>query len=189
MKILQILIITAIFLSAELKLPTNFITEFNQTITNDKGKTIEYSGKLYFKQDINIYLDDLNSSREIRSRLFKWEYKRPTEKEVCSDGVELIVIDHELEQITRYLIDDGLDLERVLRVAKPITRRDYKATYRDIEYLITLDGEDRLERIFYVDSLDNRVKILFKGMKYNVLGFRSSHLECPAEPNYDVIEE
>ncbi len=72
----------------------------------------EYSGKLYFKQDINIYLDDLNSSREIRSRLFKWEYKRPTEKEVCSDGVELIVIDHELEQITRYLIDDGLDLER-----------------------------------------------------------------------------
>ncbi len=79
--------------------------------------------------------------------------------------------------------------ESFKEVAKPITRRDYKATYRDIEYLITLDGEDRLERIFYVDSLDNRVKILFKGMKYNVLGFRSSHLECPAEPNYDVIEE
>ncbi len=65
MKILQILIITAIFLSAELKLPTNFITEFNQTITNDKGKTIEYSGKLYFKQDINIYLDDLNSQERL----------------------------------------------------------------------------------------------------------------------------
>ncbi len=120
MKILQILIIAPFFLYAELKLPTNFITNFNQTITNDKGKSIKYSGKLYFKQDINIYMDSLNNSREIKSRMFKWEYKRPTKKEVCSDGVELIVVDHDLEQVSRYLIDDGLDLDRVLRVAQPL---------------------------------------------------------------------
>jgi len=188
MRILSILLI-ATFLNAELKLPTNFITDFTQTITNDKGKVIKYLGRLYFKEDTNIYFDEFNQTREIKSQMFKWEYKSPTKKEVCSDGVEIIVIDHDLEQVSKYLVDDGLDLEKVLKLAKPITTKDYKAVYKDTEYLITLDEKDRLKKIFYVDSLDNRVKIIFTNMRYNVLNFKVSNLECPIDPDYDIIEE
>jgi len=188
MRILSILLI-ATLLNAELKLPINFVTNFNQIITNDKGKVIKYSGKLYFKQDINIYVDEFNRTRELKSKMFKWEYNSPTKKEVCSDGFEILVIDHDLEQVSKYLVDDGLDLEEVLKLAQPITTKDYKAVYKDTEYLITLDEFDRLKKIFYVDSLDNRVKILFSNMKYNVLNFKSSNLECPIDPDYDFIEE
>ncbi len=188
MRILFVLLITNI-LSAELKLPTNFITNFNQSITNEKGKIIKYSGKLYFKQDINIYIDDSNQKREFSNKNFKWEYKSPTKKEVCSDGVEIIVVDHDLEQVTKYLIDDGLDLEKILKHAKPLTIRDYKAIYRDKEYLITLDESGRLKRIFYVDNLDNKVKIIFTDIEYNLANFSSLNLECPVNPDYDIIEE
>ena len=189
MRILQILLLATIFINAKLSLPTNFITDFHQTITNDKGKVIKYSGKLYFKQDINVYFDEYNQTKELKSQRFKWEYNSPTKKEVCSDGVEILVIDHDLEQVSRYLVDDGLDLEKVLRLAEPISSKDYKAIYKDTEYLTTLDNQNRLKKIFYVDNLDNSVKIIFSNMQYNVPNFQSQNLECPIDPNYDVIEE
>jgi len=189
MRILQILLISTLFVSAKLSLPANFITDFQQIITNDKGKVIKYSGKLYFKQESNFYVDEFKRPIEIKNQMFKWEYKTPTQKEVCSDGVEIVVVDHDLEQVSRYLIDDGLDLEKVLGLAEAVSTRDYKAVYKDTEYLITLDSQNRLKKIFYVDNLDNKVKILFFNIKYNIPNFKSSNLKCKIDPSYDIIEE
>jgi outer membrane lipoprotein carrier protein len=178
-----------IFLQAGIELPNNFETNFIQTITNEKGKVINYKGKVDFKQEKEkLYLDDLNQTREFSSKLFKWSYKSPTKKEVCTDGMELLVIDHDLEQVSKYIIDEGLDLEEILKVAKRLTATDYKAIYRDVEYLITIDSKHRLKKIFYVDSLDNRVKILFTNMVYNIKSFDDKVLECPIDPSYDIIE-
>jgi outer membrane lipoprotein carrier protein len=189
MKLLLTITIFAIYLNANISLPNNFETNFNQTITNDKGKVIKYSGSVSFKQDRDVFIDKFNHKQVISSRLFKWSYTNPTKKEVCTDGVQLLVIDHDLEQVSKYLIDDGLDLEKVLKVAKKISTTDYKAVYKDIEYLITLDNRGRLKKIFYVDSLDNRVRILFTNMKYNSKSFSDKSLECPIDPDYDIIEE
>ncbi len=188
MRILLTILILAIYLNAGILLPNNFETDFNQTITNSKGKVIKYSGKVSFKQEREIFINELNQTKELSSKLFKWSYEIPTKKEVCTDGVQLLVIDHDLEQVSKYLIDDGLDLEEVLKVAQKLTTKDYKALYKDIEYIITLDNKNRLKKIFYVDSLDNRVKIVFTNMRYNSKSFNDRSLECPINPDYDIIE-
>ena len=160
-------------LNAEILLPENFTTNFQQTITNDKGKVIKYEG--------NVIFQNLNQS------LFKWSYTAPTQKEVCTNGVQLIVVDHDLEQVSTYLMDDGINLEEILKLAKPISMTDYQATYRDIEYLISTDANKQLKKIVYVDDLDNKVKIIFNKMNYNTkVSIRD--LECNAPQAYDIIK-
>jgi outer membrane lipoprotein carrier protein len=188
MKLFFTIAILAMTLQANIALPNNFETDFNQTITNDKGKIIKYSGEVKFKQEKSILLNQEGSSTEISSKFFKWIYKRPTKKEVCTDGLQLIVIDHDLEQVSSYLLDEGLDLEEVLKVAKKISQKDYQAVYKEIEYLITVDKKNQLKKIFYVDNLDNRVKIIFEKMRYNTKSFDNRSLECDAPKDYDSIE-
>ncbi len=188
MKKLLLILAYTISISADISLPNNFITDFNQTITNDKGKQINYYGSIVFKQEKEILVDEEGTEQNIISKFFKWNYKKPTHKEVCSDGIQLIVIDHDLEQVSKYLIDDGLDLQKVLKVAQKISNKDYKAVYKDIEYLITLDSDGKLQKIFYTDSLDNRVKIVFEHMVYNDKSFDNRSLECDAPDDYDTIE-
>jgi len=160
-------------LNAEILLPINFTTDFQQTITNDKGKVITYEGNVFFKN--------------VNQSLFKWAYTAPTQKEVCTNGVQLIVVDHDLEQVSTYLMDDGINLEEILKLAKPISMTDYQATYRDIEYLITIDSKKQLKKIVYVDDLDNKVKIIFKNMNYNAM-VNIRDLECNAPQTYDIIK-
>ncbi|MCK5854896.1 MAG: outer-membrane lipoprotein carrier protein LolA [Sulfurovaceae bacterium] len=174
--------------SAAILLPTNFETSFTQTITNDKDRAIIYDGTVKFKSEIQIIIDEQGQSYDIKSNLFRWDYQNPTRKEVCTDGVQLIVIDHDLEQISRYIVDEGINLEEILKVATKINTTDYKAIYKELEYLITLDEKGWLKKIFYVDNLDNRVEIVFQGMQYETNIFQSSSLECVAPNDYDIIE-
>jgi len=180
--------ILSMALNATIALPESFETDFRQTITNDKDKVINYSGEVKFKQDRTVLVNEYGMDTEISSKLFKWSYQTPTKKEVCTDGVQLIVIDHDLEQVSRYLIDEGLELEEVLKVAQKISNKDYKALYKEVEYLITLDKDDKLKKIFYTDSLDNRVKIIFENMKYDSKTFDDRGLECEEPKDYDMIE-
>jgi len=188
MRLLLTISLVSIFLRAGISLPNNFKSDFTQTIRNSQGKVIKYAGEVNFKQERQIFINEFNQTEEISSELFKWSYNTPTKKEVCSDGVQLLVIDHDLEQVSKYLIDDGLDLEEILKVAQKLTLTDYKALYRDVEYIITVDNQNRLKKIFYVDSLDNQVKITFINMQYDSKSFTSKSLECPIESNYDIIE-
>lgn len=188
MKRLITLSALVVSLNATITLPNNFITDFQQTITNDKGKEIKYEGNVLF-ENIKQNIQNPVAGAEAYSRsLFKWNYSSPTKKEVCTDGVQLIVIDHDLEQVSRYLIDEGINLEEILKVAKKISDKDYKATYKETEYLITLDQNEQLAKIVYVDNLDNGVKILFNNMNYNNASFNEKDLECQAPKSYDIIE-
>jgi len=186
-KLLLILIYT-LGMNADISLPNNFITDFNQTITNDKGKVIKYIGQVSFQQEKQILESQDGTKQEFTSNFFKWNYNKPTHKEVCSDGTQIIVIDHDLEQVSKYLIDDGLDLEKVLKVAQKLSNKDYKAVYKDVEYLITLDNKGQLKKIFYTDSLDNRVRIIFSNMQYSIGNFDNKNLECDTPADYDIIE-
>ena len=187
MKFFLSLFILSLALNADILLPKTFITDFEQTITNEKGKVIKYEGRVLFK-NIKEILSTPEGGDEIYTQsLFKWTYSSPTQKEVCTNGVELTVVDHDLEQVSHYLIDEGIDLEQVLKLAQPLTKTDYKATYKDIEYLITLDKNQHLKKIVYVDGLDNKVKIIFKNMNYNSL-VKEQDLECNAPADYDIVE-
>lgn len=187
MKILMILLISFKLLLAEIVLPSNFITNFHQTITNDNGKVINYKGKVYFEEIVETISDDSGIEHNYKRSLFKWNYREPSQKEVCTDGIKLTVIDHDLEQVANYLVDETIDLKSILSRAKKITLNDYQASYKDVEYLITLDSKNQLSKIIYVDNLDNHVKILFSNMSYNEI-FDSNLLVCKAPKEYDRIK-
>jgi len=174
-------------LHASITLPSSFSTDFQQIISKDKGKVIKYEGHIYFQDSLEAIADDSGVEQNYRRSLFKWNYSSPSKKEVCTDGIQLIVVDHDLEQVANYLIDEGIDLKSILAVAKKITTTDYKATYKDVEYLITLDKQSQLSKIVYVDNLENGVKILFSNMNYNQV-LESQLLECHAPKEYDVIK-
>ncbi|CAA6811689.1 MAG: Outer membrane lipoprotein carrier protein LolA [uncultured Sulfurovum sp.] len=187
MKLFISLLTLSTLLFAEITLPQNFKTDFHQTITNDKGKVIKYTGSVVFK-NLEQTFDTASGKENLYTRsLFKWSYTSPTQKEVCTDGTQLIVVDHDLEQISNYMVDDSINLKEILSVAKKISNVDYTATYKDIEYLISLDEKEQLEYIVYVDNLDNSVKIIFKNMNYNII-VNEDVLTCNAPQDYDVIK-
>jgi len=188
MKLLLTLSALVVTLNASITLPDNFNTNFTQTITNDNGKVINYNGDLIFK-NMKESITNLDGTAQSFSRsLFKWNYTSPTKKEVCTDGVQLIVVDHDLEQVSNYMVDEGINLEAILNVAQKITNDTYKASYKETEYIITLDNSQQLSKIVYVDGLDNGVKIIFNNMNYNQSSFDVKLLECDAPTEYDIIE-
>ena len=174
-------------LNANIILPENFTTDFQQTITNDKGKVIKYEGQVLFINQHQLSITPDGKEEEFSRSLFKWSYTSPTQKEVCTDGIQLIVVDHDLEQVSNYLIEDGINLEEILKIANKISTTTYQATYKDVEYLITMDKKEQLKQIVYVDNLDNKVKIIFKNMNYNT-GVDEEKLECHAPDEYDIIK-
>jgi len=187
MRLFISLLVLSLTLYANISLPQNFQTDFHQTITNDKGKVIKYDGTVFFKNLEEIYTNELGEKSSHSRSIFKWSYTTPTQKEVCTDGTNLIVVDHDLEQVSSYMIDDGINLEEILKITKKISKSDYQASYKEIEYLISLDEKEQLKQIVYVDNLDNAVKIIFKNMNYNTT-INENALECNSPSAYDVIK-
>ncbi len=183
MKFLISLLTLTTLLTAEITLPKNFKTDFTQSITNEKGKVIKYEGRVFF-----MNFDQMLSKNDTyNSSLFKWLYTAPTKKEVCTDGVQIIVVDHDLEQVSSYIIEEGVNLHEILKIATKISETSYTATYKEVEYKITLDEKGQLSEISYLDSLENAVKINFNNMAYET-SLNEEALVCTAPQDYDVIK-
>ncbi len=157
--------------AASIKLPENFRADFTQKITNTKKKTINYAGKVRFSNET----------------LLKWEYTKPTRKEVCTDGHELTVVDHDLEQVSNYLVNKGFNFAKILKNAKPHSKNIYVAKYENKNYTIQVDAKQRLQSIAYFDDLDNKVQIVFKKVKYGKGSLSRKSMTCKVPKNYDVI--
>ncbi len=156
-------------------LPENFQADFTQKITNPKKKVINYSGKVRFSD----------------SSLLKWEYMTPTKKEVCTNGLELLVVDHDLEQVSSYLINKGFNLTAILKKAKPYKDKKtvFVAKYEGKEYTIQIDSKGRLSRVAYFDDLENTVLIIFTKMKYGKGKLKPESMKCNYPKNYDMIRD
>ena len=172
MKLIALLSLTFSLLSASIELPENFQADFIQKITNTKQKVITYSGKVRFSNET----------------LFKWSYKEPTQKEVCTDGKELLVVDHDLEQVSAYRIAKGIDIAKVLKKATLHSENIYVAAYENKQYTIQVDNKQKLHSIAYYDDLDNKVQIVFKHMKYGKGNLPSQSMKCNYPKNYDMIQ-
>ncbi|MEA3492095.1 MAG: LolA-like outer membrane lipoprotein chaperone [Campylobacterota bacterium] len=160
-----------LFAQGEVKLPMGFHASFVQTITNDQKKKIIYRGKIDFSSPEN----------------FKWHYTSPTKKEVCTDGTELLVVDHDLEQVSYYVMDGELDLPAILKESKLHRKSVYIATHRGKNYTIQVNKRGELSRIAYMDNLDNTVLIVFSNMKYRKKRFSTNRMKCHTPKNYDYI--
>lgn len=171
MKQLVLLLAFTTLVFSEIKLPDNFHASFKQIITNTKKKVINYSGKVTFSDN----------------NLFKWSYLEPTKKEVCTNGSELLVVDHDLEQVSAYYIEKGIDISKVLKKAKLHSKNIYLAESEGKKYTIQLDNEQKLHSIAYYDALDNKVQIVFKDMKYGKGKLPHENMQCHYPVEYDVI--
>jgi outer membrane lipoprotein carrier protein len=133
---------------------------------------LNYNGKVYFSD----------------TKYFKWQYVEPTQKEVCTDGVELLVVDHDLEQVSSYYIVKGLDISKILQKATKHSKNIYVALYENKKYTIQIDSKKRLQSIAYFDNLDNKVQIVFKHIKYRKNKFSSKVMHCNYPNEYDMIK-
>jgi len=172
MRLLSLLLLALSLLSANIELPDNFQADFTQKITNTKQKVITYSGKVRFS-DVT---------------LFKWSYEEPTQKEVCTNGLELLVVDHDLEQVSAYLISQGIDIAKILKKAILHSDHIYVAEYENKKYTIQVDRKGKLHSIAYYDDLDNKVQIVFKHMKYGKGNLPTQSMKCNYPKNYDMIQ-
>jgi len=172
MKFLPLVLLSvSVLFGASIVLPGNFRADFMQKITNANKKTIDYKGKVRFSN----------------KTLLKWEYTEPTKKEVCTDGMELMVVDHDLEQVSIYLIDKGFDLAEILKKAKKYKKNIYVAEHDNRSYTIQLNGKQQIQSIAYYDDLDNKVQIVFKHMKYGKGDLDRKSMQCLYPKTYDMI--
>jgi len=169
-RLLSLLLLATSALFANIELPENFKADFIQTITNTKQKVIEYQGNVIFSDKTH----------------FKWSYTEPTKKEVCTDGLELLVVDHDLEQVSAYRIAKEIDIAKILEKAKLHSENIYVAEYQNKKYTIQLN-ENKLHSMAYFDDLDNKVQIVFKKMKYGKGKLPSKSMQCNYPNDYDMI--
>ena len=173
MKYLLILYTLCIVAFAEgITLTPAMEAQFVQKITHPNRSVERYEGTLL--------LD--NSSR------FKWSYTKPLKKEICSDGSNLIVVDHDLQQVSFYRLLGGFDLSSILKRAKHYKGRLYLASYKGHNYTIALDSKGLIEQIAYRDEHDNIVNIhLYKVKRYTKV-IPTKRFNCPYPKSYDLIK-
>ncbi len=170
MKLISLLLLTTSLLFSTIKLPNSFHANFTQTITNPKGKVIKYRGKVKFSD----------------KKVFKWSYTKPTKKEVCTNGVDVIVVDHDLEQVSSYYIQKGINISKILKNAKLHTKNIYVAQYEKKKYTIQIIKK-KLQSIAYFDNLDNKVQIVFQKMRYTKGKLSNKSMKCNYPKSYDMI--
>ena len=162
---------TIVFAQSAITLPESFSAEFVQTVTNEQKKKIVYRGKIDFSSPDRL----------------KWHYRTPSKKEVCTDGKKIVVVDHDLEQVSSYVMDKGLDLAAILKNAKPHRKSVYIAKYSGRYYTIQINSRKELSRIAYKDDLDNTVLIIFSKMHYGRKPLPESRTQCSYPDSYDRI--
>lgn len=156
---------------SQIDLPETFKANFSQNVTSPQKKVIHYSGKVRFSNHKN----------------FKWTYVKPSKKEVCTDGTEILIVDHDLEQVSAYYVSEDLDITKVLSKAQLHTKNIYVAKHKGVSYTIQLDAKKRLHSLAYFDALDNKVQILFTRMQYGSGQFSKKSMTCNYPGSYDMI--
>ena len=172
MRYFLILTTAFLFLQGEgITLPVGWEAKFLQKVTNPKKKVIRYEGTVLMSRDKGL----------------KWSYRKPTRKEVCSDGKRVLVVDHDLEQASFYRIDKGFDLARILKKARHYKDRIYTARYDGRTYTLQVDAKGRIDQIAYRDDMDNVVNIHFKKIRTYTRPIAPSRMRCVIPKGYDRI--
>jgi len=170
-KMLFLAVFLSVWLTGGITLPEHFKATFSQIVTNPQKRVIHYSGEVLFSHEGHL----------------KWSYRKPTRKEVCTDGKEVLVVDHDLEQVSAYRIEKGFDLVHIMQRAEPYKPGIYVTTYNGRQYTIALDKTGKLQSVAYYDDLDNKVQILFSKMHYGKVYLPKGQMQCNYPADYDVI--
>jgi len=172
-KIAIIMLVSSFYAhGASIIIPENFQANFTEKITNTKNKTINYKGKVRFSDKTKM----------------KWSFLAPTKKETCVNDKALMVVDHDLEQVSHYIITKKFNLIETLKKAKLYKKNIYLAHMNGKSVTIQVDNQGKIHSIARFDDLDNKVQIIFKNVKYGKGSLSQKSMTCKVPKAYDVID-
>lgn len=171
MRFLPLLIALAITLFASPKEITSFNGKFVQSIIDDNGKKILYSGELWASKPQNAL----------------WKYQKPIQKSVYINAQKITVIEPSIEQVTLRTFDDEIDFLQIVQKAKKVGDDKYVATVKGETYTI-LFKNDLLSSISYTDGFDNKVSIVFTNPSQNQ-PIDAAKFKPIIPADYDVIKD
>ncbi len=149
----------------------SFEADFSQTVTNESGKTIEYKGKVFIKNNGKVL----------------WKYLEPIVKNVFLIDDLVIVDEPELEQAIYTKLEKSIDIIKLLKEAKKIEENLFESYLYDVKYLIKTK-DDKISSLSYKDELANSIEIKFLNIKQNI-EIKDNIFQFLAPNYYDIIEK
>lgn len=145
----------------------NYASEFTQNVSSKNSK-LEYKGHFVLEKD----------------RAF-WSYESPSKKEIYINKNEIVIVEHDLEQVSFAKLEKIPNLNAIFKQAKEISPNKFKACYENVDYLITLFN-DEIKSIQYTDEFENEVLItLHKPQKNSKINAQIFKPKFPQ--NYDIL--
>jgi len=170
-RFLPLCALLAVTLFAAPKDLNSFNSRFEQTITDDNGKTIRYSGELWAAKPQNAL----------------WVYKTPIQKSVYINSRQVTVIEPAIEQVTMRSLDNDIDFLQIIQKAKKQDNEHYVAVVQGQKYTVNFKN-DLLSSISYTDGFDNKVTIRFLNPAQNT-PIDSSRFRARVPADYDIIKD
>ncbi|MBN2816935.1 MAG: outer-membrane lipoprotein carrier protein LolA [Campylobacterales bacterium] len=149
----------------------SFEAEFIQTITDEKGKELSYSGKLKAKKPQFAF----------------WSYETPIEKRVYIEKGRITIVEPEIEQVIVRNIRSDFDFFSLIQNAKKISQNRYTAEFEGSKVNIEIHNS-LISTLHYKDKFDNDVTIHFQKQKENSR-LASELFEADYPREYDLITE
>lgn len=137
-------------------------------IVKSKNSTISYSGHFILSKN-EAY----------------WLYNTPSKKEIYINKNQVILIEHDLEQVIFSRLDNIPNLNEIFKKAKHIDNNKLIAQYEKTNYTIVLNN-DEVKSISYKDEFENDITITLnnqiKNPKINPEIFKAK-----IPQNYDLV--
>ncbi|MDD2789300.1 MAG: LolA-like outer membrane lipoprotein chaperone [Sulfurimonas sp.] len=149
----------------------SFEADFIQSVTDEKNKVLNYSGKVTALKPQNAL----------------WKYTKPVQKDVYMSPQSITIIEPEIEQVIIRKVDSNFDFFHMISKAKKIKENRYQTSYQDTLFDITTKG-DIIESISYQDEFENKIKIVFTRQIQNA-AISKDTFEPILPADYDVIRE
>jgi outer membrane lipoprotein carrier protein len=150
---------------------SSFEANFIQTITDEKGKVLSYSGTL----------------QALKPQFALWNYKKPVEKRVYIQNKRVSIVEPELEQVIIRRISSDFDFFTLMSNAKKIDKEHYVAKFEDSDIFIELK-DSKVLSLSYKDKFDNDVKILFSEQLQNI-EISPTIFQASYPNSYDIITD
>jgi len=171
---MRFIFLVTLFMSslfADLSNINSFEADFTQTIEDENGKQLSYTGHII----------------ATKPQYALWQYKNPIEKEIYISLYSLTVIEPEIEQVIVRNISSEFNFFQMIKNAKKIAKNRYETKIEHTLYTIVSTKENKIKNIYYLDEIGNKISIDFTQEKINKKVDKKVFV--PKIPNgYDIIE-
>jgi len=149
----------------------SFEADFNQTITDSKGKQLNYSGHIIASKPQNAV----------------WNYITPIKKDIYINFRKVTIVEPNLEQVIIRKINSNFNIFKILKNSKQIDRNTFIAKFENSKFTIKIYNS-LIYSISYNDELDNKVKIIFT-KQVNNKKVKEEKFKPKIPADYDLIKD